>query len=541
MEPSSRPRCRLERRSEDGLQSVYGGDGDARRTGAQRIELETVQRQDEQVELGAGGGRGPFELLRPHWATLIVAIGFVLAVLGAGAAGSHDHGAHKQGKVEPYETLFDVEDGEVLAAASEYLRNSDWEEWPLGGPLNPDTTLNGATQLVDHKLIKKLEAEHSREEIIAFARAGAPLVRWKIAYFRPFEYAGRQEVVRVVVGLDGRIIAANYNYRSEGETRERPSDAWVEEQRQRIAAGLRVDPEQLLPLELPEFEGSSLANYDALWRVEGVELGEFVLVAGAFRFPTTEGFGARVVRIGEPPEPTYWGVGAFVAAGLAVLLAFILGRGRAGGDPRSSDRLLLVGFGVGVALVLGQLGLMATGKTINVPALVLFFVVAIGLSVTGVVFARALRRGSLQPPSRGVGIALVVLAAAAFIASILMCGGTLTRGCCERCGILRTSVAPVVLIALAMARSRPQFGGDVVLLAVALLTPHCICDNLVGHHWIMRVGASPMCFFLFYGAILVALTGLRGVFARASLAVGVLALAVTGGLAYSHHVYHFPW
>ena len=523
---------------------MYGGVGGARRTSAQRVlkvGQETVERQDEQRLFGVGGGRGPFELLRPHWATLIVAIGFVLAVLGAGAKGSHDHGAHKQEKVEPYETLFDVEDGEVLAAASQYLRNSDWEEWPLGGPLNPDTTLNGATQLVDHKLIKKLEAEHSREEIIAFARAGAPLVRWKIAYFRPFEYAGRQEVVRVIVGLDGRIVAANYNYRGEGETRERPSDAWVEGQRQQIAAALHVDAERLLPLELSEFEGSSLANYDALWRVDGIELGEFVLVAGAFRFPTTKGFGARVVRLGEPPEPTYWGVGAFVAAGLAVMLAFIMGRARPDGDPGSSDRLLLVGFGVGVVLVLAQLGLMATGKTINVAAIVLFVVVAIGLSGTGVVFARALRRGSLQPPSRGVGIALVVLAAAAFIASVLMCGGTLARGCCERCGILRTSVAPVVLMALALARSRPQFGGDVVLLALAPLTPHCVCDNLVGHAWIMRLGASPMCFFLFYGAILVALTGLRGVFARASLAVGALALVVTGVLAYSHHVYHFPW
>lgn len=479
--------------------------------------------------------------MRAHLPTLVVAAGFVIAVLLAGASGDHDHGSHRHAKVKPYEALFDVDAGEVMAAASKQLADAQWQDWPLDGPLDPDATLHGVTQRFDHKLIRKLEAEFSREEIVAFAEAGAPLVSWRVAYFRPFEYEGRREVVRVIVGLDGRILGANRGYRRAGETRDRPSEDWIEEKRQHIAAGLHVDVDRLKPIALSEFEGTSLASHDALWRVEGIELGDYAVITGVFRFPSSTGFSTVIRRIGEPREPMYWGVGAFIAAGLVVALAFIFGRGRPEGDAASSDRLLLAGFVVGVVLVIGQLGLMATAKTVNVPALVLFSVVAVILAATGVVFARTTRRGGLQAPGRAVGIALVVLAAAAFLASCLMCGGALARGCCERCGILRISVAPLVLVALSLARTRPQFGGDVVLLAFALLTPHCICDNVVGHRWIMKIGASPMCFFLFYGTVLVALTGLRGVFARATLAVGVLALVLAAALAYSHHMYHFPW
>lgn len=187
---------------------------------------------------------------------------------------------------------------------------------------------------------------------------------------------------------------------------------------------------------------------------EAPELGEYSVLVGAFEYPWVVGFRTEIVRLhghdAHTDTDTNWGVAAWIAAALSVLMAVLFGlwatREETGQPP---DVLLPVGFGIGVA--------------------------------------------------------------------------------------------PLVIAALALAHKRPRFATDALILSVAMLVPHCICDNFANHGWIEWIGASPMCFFLFYSAALLVLIGQRGVFARTTLVVGTVALVVTGGLAVSHHMFHFPW
>lgn len=484
--------------------------------------------------------------IRPHLPTVLVALGIMLAVLSV----RDSHGHRHAGRFDPkgFEALFEADHADVVARASAYLRETDGLQWPSVGALDPNTAMRGVSQILDRPTLKALAKDHTREEIEAFADAGAPLVAWRVAYFRPFEYARDTEAVRVTVDRTGRVTAADRgNYKPAG-TRDLPSEAWVSQARIDAAAALRIDAERLQPLDkdaLPP--GARRLGYsDGLWRVDGLELGGFSVVVGAWTYGSSIGFQTRVLELRGPGDeaPTSWGSEAWVAAVLTVVMAMMLGAWTRDPDPppTNPDALLVPGFALGVAMALGQIGLMLTSRHGYHPGVMgVFIVVAIVLGTAGLVFARARRRGDLEPPSPGIAIALVALAVAAFIASCWLCGGPFARGCCERCGILRCTAAPLIIAALVLARTRPRFAGDAMVLSVVMLTPHCICDNLVNHHWMAAIGTSPMCFFLFYGTTLTALAGLRGVFSKLTLTLGVLALVVTGVLAYTHHTYHFPW
>lgn len=409
-------------------------------------------------------------------------LGFIVAVLSSRDSGSHQH-AHRFDFTE-HEALFEAEQAEIVAAADAYLRSIDGLDWPLGGELDPETSMRS-------------------------------------------------------------IIAADHGVGSgDGQTRGQPPEGWAEAAREQAAAALQLDVQRLEPLSRTAVAGTSLASSDVLWRVEGLELGDHSVVVGAFQYPWVVGFRSQTVRLGEhhSDTDTNWGVAAWVAAVLTVVMALLFGLWAMRDDPAPApDALLPVGFGIGVAIMGTEIVMLASAPHIQVPALVIFSIVALGLVGAAVFFTRAVRRDAVTPPSNAVGIALVVFVVAAFVASCLMCGGPFARGCCERCGMLRCSVAPLIIAALALAHKRPRFGTDALILSVAMLVPHCICDNFANHGWIDWIGASPMCFFVFYSAVLLVLIGQRGVFARATLVVGTVALVVTVGLAVSHHMFHFPW
>ncbi len=480
---------------------------------------------------------------RRHLPTLLIMLGLVMAVLSSRDRGSHQHDGHFD--FTGHEALFEVDHAEIVAAADAHLRASDGLHWPLGGELDPETSMQSVTTRVHRDVLKALAAEHSPEEIEAFSEAGAPLVSWSVAYFRPFNYAQEKEVVHVVVDRQGRVVAADHQIRAgTGHTRGVHAEGWAEGARQQAALALQIDVQRLEPMSRTEVAGTALASSDALWRIQGLELGEYSVLVGAFEYPWVVGFRTQTVRLHEHDEhtKTNWGVAAWVAAALSVLMALFFGVWATREDTAPTpDGLLPVGLAVGVVILVGEVIMLASASHTNVPALSLFAVVGLGLGAAAFFFTRAVRKGGLTPPSNGVGIALVVFVIAAFVASCLMCGGGFARGCCERCGMLRCSVAPLVITALALAHKRPRFRTDALILSVAMLVPHCICDNFANHGWIAWIGASPMCFFLFYSAALLALIGQCGVFARTTLAVGMVALLVTVGLAVSHHMFHFPW
>lgn len=479
---------------------------------------------------------------RRHLPTLLIMLAFVVTVLSSRDRGSHQHDGHFD--FTGHEALFDVDHAEIVAAADAHLRASDGLQWPQGGALDPDTSMRSVSTRVHRDALKALAAEHSPEEIEAFSEAGAPLVSWSVAYFRPFNYAQKKEVVHVVVDRTGRVVAADHGTRAgTGHTRGVHPDGWAERAREQAALALQIDVQRLEPISRALVPGTALASSDALWRIEGLELGEYSVLVGAFEYPWVVGFRTRTIRLEEEPAETHWGVAPWAAAVLSVVMAVLFGMWatREEDVAHAPDGLLPVGFGIGVAIMVVEVVMLATGSHLNLPALGLFSIVGLGLGAAGVFYRRAVRRGGLERPSNAVGIALLVFVIAAFVAGCLMCGGGFARGCCERCGILRCSVAPLVVAALVLAHKRPRFGTDALILSVGMLVPHCICDNFANHGWIAWIGASPICFFLFYSAVLLVLIGQRGVFARATLAVGTVALVLTVGLAVSHRMFHFPW
>ncbi|MCH9682214.1 MAG: hypothetical protein K0V04_12320 [Deltaproteobacteria bacterium] len=80
-----------------------------------------------------------------------------------------------------------------------------------------------------------------------------------------------------------------------------------------------------------------------------------------------------------------------------------------------------------------------------------------------------------------------------------------------------------------------------VILGAVMLVPHCICDNFLNHYWIASIGASPLCFFLFYATVLLTAAGLRGVRPRLALLCSVGAVISVSAIGLGHALFAFPW
>lgn len=465
---------------------------------------------------------------------LLLALGLaatmVVTVLGGR---SHQHHS-KPGPptLEGYEALFDApSQEEIIARADAELARQG---------IDVEGTLHSVSQVFAEKIWDALRKDHSAAEIIAFADAGAPLVRWRVAYFEPYALASERARVRVMLDRELRVVAVDRVRYDPTIVRTPVDDVWAESAKERVAAAMQLDPGALHPRPMVDMAGTPLSRSDRVWEIEGLRLGEHTVAVGAREHAGFLNFTAFVMRLPGDPKPEDLGIAGWLAGVLAVLAAALLTTRRA--PEHRAERAILLGASIVFVVALAHLGLAVfSGARVTLTGTAVVGLAGAVLAGLGWRFRSLLKGGGLRPPSRGIALALAGVAGLAFIATCVLCGGPLARGCCEGCGMLRCYVAPVVMFALVLATWRPDAAAFAVLFGAVMLTPHCTCDNFVNHGWLRTLGTSPLCFLPFFAAVVVAAAGQRGLYPRVSLVVLGLLCITTLGIGVSHALFKFPW
>jgi hypothetical protein len=197
---------------------------------------------------------------------------------------------------------------------------------------------------------------------------------------------------------------------------------------------------------------------------------------------------------------------------------------------------LLVGFAVAVTAVS-----YASHMTFAYPWLVwavagVFAVVALALFE----WPRALRRGGEVPSGMNRQI-LIWSIPLAFVVSSQVCGLG-TQACNAVCHATNLSLIGLATVSAVRLHRGHSVGAFLIPMVVLSLIPHCVCHapiNLVWHRALN--GFAPTCEMIPLGAVLLAVSALRGVRPRGGTVLvaalfGVMMFIIVGG-----SLFGFPW
>lgn len=420
----------------------------------------------------------------------------------------------------------------MIGRGKEVLRGLGYE---------PQNYYHGLEIELDESAFRFLK-DRPRAEAVEFVQKGAPLITWKVTFFRPQESIEHRERLVVTLDVQGRLCGfRGYRYGPE-QLREPPSEAWREEVRSKVAGWLEIPQEKLHRVESLELMGSGHERADAAWRVEGMPLegasvvvsvrqkGEFLNFTRSILLPRDLGY------IGY----AWQGYDFWTALFLAIPLAFIMGLCWGRAKPEAAGRwlkpALFGGLGLASAICLAQAAAMWESN----------FVFALAFASTLPFFALlAFKLKQHLPHPSAVTLrmraALITAVPLAYLIMSIGCSANLFTGCAEVCTLVRYISVPLGLFALLLGWGDRRFYVYGLSLCAFSLIPHCICDNFINHCWIEWFGVSPMCYFFSFCVALVSVIGLCGVLPRlcvlASAGTAVFVLLMAAG----HQLFSFPW
>ncbi|MBI2192432.1 MAG: hypothetical protein HYU36_10660 [Planctomycetes bacterium] len=426
---------------------------------------------------------------------------------------------------------------EIGRRASEALRS-------LGH--DPEGFFYGLEVVMDEEAYEHLRSRHRPEEIESFAEESAPLVTWRVTFFRPRESLEQRERLTVILDAEGRLCGfQGYRYEPE-ELRQPLSAERLGEVRDRAAGWLKLPASSLTPVESLDLLGSGHERADAAWSVEGLSLGDARVVVSVRQRGEFLNFSKSILLPRDMSYLSYawkdwefWG-----AVSLAAPLAFVLGLCLARPYPDPA----VVPFRLEPVL-LGSLAAAAATCLVQSLALVPshpLFAAAFAAALPFFAFLAACLvwtplDPSRPPVGRWMRLGLITAVPLAFLIMSLACSATLFTGCAQVCTLVRYTTLPLVLFAILLGGRDPRFYAYALALAALSLMPHCVCDNFINHCWIQWIGVSPMCYFFSFCVTLVSILGLCGIRPRLCAFASTGSALAVGLLGLGHQLLSFPW
>ena len=178
------------------------------------------------------------------------------------------------------------------------------------------------------------------------------------------------------------------------------------------------------------------------------------------------------------------------------------------------------------------------------PAATFWLLVVASLAVGGANIIRAIRNDPPHPMAGWLRITFMAFIPLGFLASSLDCMGLSLMGCSPYCTFIKLIWVPLMAVVCAayLFTEKGWMLTAITAMAFVPLVPHCICYNVGNGWWIVRLGASPMCYVWGFTVSIISVGALRaGRLAWPSLAVTGAIIAGALSFFISHHYFQFPW
>lgn len=131
-----------------------------------------------------------------------------------------------------------------------------------------------------------------------------------------------------------------------------------------------------------------------------------------------------------------------------------------------------------------------------------------------------------------------------FFASSLGCSGLSAAGCTPFCTFIKLIWIPLIALACGIYVLAPSriWLTTISVMSFVPLVPHCVCYNVGNAWWIVRIGASPVCYSWGFVVSVIALSALeKGTRRWPSLVLCAVIVCGAAGFFVTHHYFHYPW